>query len=79
MQMVIPVTSKWQLHIPKSIRSALKISRSGRMEIKTQGNKLLLTPVESKILKFAGKYEKYAKGKGINLNKIRDYIDYSKA
>lgn len=41
-------------------------------------DKQVLTLVESKTLKLAGKYEKYAKGKKINLERIRDYIDYSK-
>jgi len=79
MQTTISITSKWQIHIPKAARKALKLTKPTRIEVKTEGNKLVLIPVESKILKMAGKYAKYAKGKKINLNKIRDYIDYSQA
>lgn len=79
MQATISITSKWQIHIPKAARKALKLTRPTQIEVKTEGNKLVLTPVESKILKMAGKYAKYARGKKINLDRIRDYIDYSKA
>lgn len=79
MQATISITSKWQVHIPKAARKALKLTKPTQVEVRTEGNKLILTPVESKILKLAGKYAKYSKGKKINLNNIRDYIDYSKA
>lgn len=79
MQTTISITNKWQIHIPKAARKILKLTKPGRIEIKSKGNKLVLTPVENKILKMAGRYEKYAKGKKINLDRIRDYIDYSKA
>lgn len=77
MQQTISITSKWQIHIPKAARKALKLKQPHRLEIRTDGDKMILTPVKSEILKLAGKYEKYARGKKINLDKIRDYIDYS--
>lgn len=79
MHTTISITNKWQIHIPKAARKALKLTKPGRVELKTEDNKLVLIPVESKILQLAGKYEKFARGKRVNLNKIRDYIDYSKA
>lgn len=79
MQATISITSKWQVHIPKAARKALKLTKPTQVEIKTEGNKLVLTPIESRLLKLAGKYAKYAKGKKINLDRIRDYIDYSDA
>lgn len=78
MQTTISITNRWQIHIPKAARKILKLTKPGRIEIMSKGNKLVLTPVENKILKMAGKYEKYARGKKINLDRIRDYIDYSK-
>ena len=79
MQTTISITSRWQIHIPKAVRQALELTSPGKIEIRAVENSLVLTPVESKILKLAGRYEKYAKGKKVNLDKIRDYIDYSKA
>lgn len=79
METIISITNKWQLHIPKAARKALKLTKPGRVEIQTEGKRLVLTPIESRILQMAGKYQKYTKGKKINLDRIRDYIDYSKA
>lgn len=71
------ITNKWQIHIPQAARKALNLTKPGKFSIKTEKNRLVLIPLESRILKLAGKYKKYAKGKKINLEKIRDYIDYS--
>lgn len=79
MQATVSITSRWQIHIPKAARKALKLTKPSQVEIKTDGNKLVLIPVESKVLQLAGKYEKYARGKKIKLDRVRDYIDYSKA
>lgn len=79
MQATVSITSRWQIHIPKAARKALKLTKPGQVKIKAEGNKLVLIPVESKVLQLAGKYEKYTRGKKINLDRIRDYIDYSKA
>lgn len=77
MQQTISITDRWQIHIPTAARKALKLKQPGRVEVKTEGNKIILTPVKSAILKLAGKYAKYARGKNINLDRIRNYIDYS--
>lgn len=79
MQTTISITNKWQIHIPKAARKALNLTKPGRVQVKTEDNKLVLIPVESRILQMAGKYQKYTKDKKIDLNRIRDYIDYSKA
>lgn len=73
------ITSKWQIHIPQAARKTLNLTKPGKLLIKAEKNRLVLIPLESKILKLAGKYEKYTKGRRINLEKIRNYIDYSKA
>ncbi len=77
MQATISITSKWQVHIPKAARKVLGLKKPGTMEIKASKGKLILSPVKKTILDYAGKYAKYAKGKKINIDKIRDYIDYS--
>lgn len=79
MQTTISVTRKWQIHIPKAVREALKLEKPGMVEVKVQKDSLVITPTKSKILSMAGKYEGYAKDKKVSLDKIRDYIDYSKA
>lgn len=79
MQQTISITSKWQIHIPKAARKALKLTRPTQARVRVEGKNLIVIPQESKILQLAGKFAKYAKGKNINIDKIRDYIDYSKA
>lgn len=79
MQQTISITRKWQIHIPKAARQALKLNKPGQAEVRVKGKELIIRPIESKILQLAGKYAKYAKGKKINIDKIRDYIDYSNA
>ena len=73
----ISITNRWQIHIPKALRSVLSLEKPGKVEITAQPGKLIIKPAKSKIMQLAGKYEKYAKHKKINLDKIRDYIDYS--
>lgn len=79
MQTTISITRKWQIHIPKAARKALNLEKPGKAEVRVKGKELIVRPMESKILQLAGKYAKYAKGKKINIDKIRDYIDYSRA
>ncbi len=79
MQTTISITSKWQIHIPKEARKALGLKKPGRIEIKTKKGTLILTSPKKSILDLAGKYHYLLnkKTRKINIDKIRDYIDYS--
>lgn len=79
MQTTISITSKWQVHIPKAARKALGLKKPGVLEIKAKKGELVLTPAKKSILDYAGKYHYLlnAKTRKINIDKIRDYIDYS--
>ncbi|MBI2086454.1 AbrB/MazE/SpoVT family DNA-binding domain-containing protein [Candidatus Daviesbacteria bacterium] len=79
MQATISITNKWQVHIPKAARKALGIKKPGMMEIKAKNGALILTPAKKSILNYAGKYHYLLnkKNKKINIDKVRDYIDYS--
>lgn len=80
MEATIAVTSKWQIHIPKAMRSALGATKPGMVRIKAGKNKLVITPKKSGILSLAGKFHKYyLENPKIEIDNIRDYIDYSKA
>ena len=77
MQTTIAITNKWQIHIPKSIRGALGLDKPGKVAIKAVDGKIVITPAKSTIMQYAGKlHEKYNKKK-INIDKVRDLIDYS--
>lgn len=71
------ITRQWQIYIPESVREALKITKPSRIKAEIKGKSLVLTPQESPVLKLAGKYKHLKPKKPINLDRIRDYIDYS--
>lgn len=77
MTQTIAITRQWQIHIPKAIRKAIGMDKPGVAEIVAEDNKIIITPKKSGIMALAGKYEKYAKGKKIDLDNIRNKIDYS--
>lgn len=79
MQTTIAITSKWQIHIPKAMRKELGLKKPGVAHIQAQGRTIVIIPQKSKILQMAGKYAKYAQGKRIDVDNIRDYIDYTQA
>lgn len=81
MQTTISITSKWQIHIPKAARKAAGLKKPGIIEIKAKKGQLILTPAKKSILNYAGKYHYLLnkKTRKININRIRDYIDYSNA
>ena len=77
MQTTIAITNKWQIHIPKSLRGAIGLSKPGKVAIKAIPGKIILSPTKSTIMQYAGKlHDKYNKKK-INIDRARDLIDYS--
>jgi len=76
MQTTISITNKWQIHIPRALREEIGLNKPGQVVIKAQDDAIIIRPAKSAILQMAGKYEKSAKGKNINLENIRDKIDY---
>lgn len=80
MEATVALTSRWQIYIPKEMRSVLGVKKPGQVRLKTSKNKLVVTTQKSRILSLAGKYHKYyLRHKNVNVNRIRDYIDYSQA
>lgn len=79
MQTTISITKKWQIHIPKAARRDLGLKKPGTMKLEVKEGKIVLAPVKKSILDYAGKYHYLLtkKTRKINIDKIRDYIDYS--
>lgn len=73
----ISITNKWQIHIPKSLRSNFGLDKPARVAITAERGKIIITPAKSTIMQYAGKlHEKFTKKK-INIDQVRDLIDYS--
>lgn len=77
MEQIIAITSKWQIHIPLKIRQDLNWTKPSLVKISAQKQKIILQPQPSQILKLAGKFSHKKPVRKINLEKIRDFIDYS--
>lgn len=79
MEQIITVTNNWQIHIPILARKKLGLKKPGLLKATVEKNKLVLTPKKSSLLSLGGSLKKTYQKNPINLEKIRDYIDYSQA
>lgn len=77
MTQTIAITKQWQIHIPKAIRKAIGLVKPGVAEIKVEADKIIITPKKSSILELAGKYSHLYKKNPIDIDNIRNNIDYS--
>jgi bifunctional DNA-binding transcriptional regulator/antitoxin component of YhaV-PrlF toxin-antitoxin module len=79
MQTYTTITPKFQVHIPVSIRQKIGLKRHGRAIIRAEKKKIVIEPIKSSVLDLAGSLHHLYKKKPINIDRIRDYIDYSQA
>ncbi|MGB9706605.1 MAG: hypothetical protein ACPLXP_00820 [Microgenomates group bacterium] len=77
MEQTIAITPKWQIHLPVKFREKLGLITPGLVEIKLVKKMLIIKPKPSPLLKLAGKYQNRQPKRKINIERIRDYIDYS--
>ncbi len=77
MNTTISITNKWQIHIPKSLRASLGLDKPGKVSITGKPGKIIITPAKSIIMQYAGKLHEEYKKKKINIDNIREKIDYS--
>ena len=78
MSKTIAITKQWQLYIPEAIRKAVGLDMPTQATIEAKKGKIVITPQPSPLLQQAGKYHRYARGKDIDLDTIRDTIDYAR-
>jgi len=74
----ISITPKWQIHIPVKFRKMLGLVKPGIAEIELVRDAIVIRPRPSPVLKLAGKYRHIKPTQKINIERIRDEIDYSK-
>ena len=77
MKQTISVTKQWQVHLPRSIRQELGLAIPTSVDIEAKEGKIIITPRADSILEDAGRYARYAAQKDIDLDTVRDKIDYS--
>jgi bifunctional DNA-binding transcriptional regulator/antitoxin component of YhaV-PrlF toxin-antitoxin module len=76
MTQTISITNKWQVHIPVDIRKDLGINRPGLAQISTDKGVITIKPIENDVFKFAGRYNNEYRKSKVNIDKIREHIDY---
>lgn len=75
MTQTVTITPQWQVHIPKKVREMLKLDKPYKAKLTVKDNKIILEPQRSSIFELKGKLKKRHKP-GIDIDNIRDYIDY---
>ena len=75
MKGLITITPKFQIHLPVKIRKAAGMTKHGTAKILATKGKITITMIEDEITDLAGKF---AVKNPIPVEKIRNYIDYSK-
>ena len=78
MTTTVSITRQWQIYIPQSIRKELGLKYPTQAKLEVKNKKLTVTPKSNPYLKLVGKYAHIKPVKPIDLDNIRDYIDYSK-
>lgn len=77
MLQTITITPKWQIYIPNAAREILGLTKPVKAKLEVKEAKIIITPQKSALLELAGKYRHLYEKKKINLNRVRDYIDYA--
>jgi AbrB family looped-hinge helix DNA binding protein len=77
MELTVSITPKWQIHIPVAIRKKLKLTKPSQAVMTLRDDEIVIKPKKSQILAMGGKYKHLKPVKPINLDRVRDYIDYS--
>lgn len=78
MEQTVTITSKFQVHIPKAIREKAGILTHGPVTMRADAGKIVIEKRKGKgILAMAGKYRAQGKANPIDIDNMRDIIDYS--
>ncbi|MEK7127467.1 MAG: AbrB/MazE/SpoVT family DNA-binding domain-containing protein [Patescibacteria group bacterium] len=79
MSLAIAITSNWQMHIPQAMREAAGLNAPGIVMATVSPGEITIRPQKSKIMSLAGSLHAAHLKNPIDIDNIRNYIDYSKA
>ena len=73
------ITLNWQLHIPVKIRQAIGLKNHGKVQLETKDDQIIITKQKPQddIMSIVGSLKKEYKKNPIDIDNIRDHIDYS--
>lgn len=78
MNQLIAITQQWQIYLPEDIRKAVNLTKPTQAKISVKKKKIIIEPVESRFLQAAGCLSKVKPTTKIDIDNVRDYVDYSK-
>jgi len=78
MDTIITITQQWQIYIPEKVRELLDLINPVQARLEVKDKSIIITPQKSAILSLAGKYKTLSAKKRINLDRIRERINYSR-
>lgn len=78
MDTTITITQQWQIYIPEKVRELLDLINPVKARLEVKDRSIVITPQPSAVLSLAGKYKNLAAKKRVNLDRIRERIDYSR-
>jgi bifunctional DNA-binding transcriptional regulator/antitoxin component of YhaV-PrlF toxin-antitoxin module len=77
METTVSITKQWQIYLPQKVRKAMGLKHPTQAKLNVANKTLTITPTTSPYLKHVGKYTHLKPIKPIDLDNIRDFIDYS--
>lgn len=79
MSLAIAITSNWQLHIPQTMRISAGFNAPGMVMATARNGEITIRPQKSKIMSLAGSLHAAHLKNPVDIDNIRDHIDYSQA
>lgn len=77
MTMTAAITNNWQLHVPLAARKIAGFDKPGLVSITVKVGGLTIKPKKSRLLSLVGSLHKDYLKNPIDIDNVRDIIDYS--
>jgi bifunctional DNA-binding transcriptional regulator/antitoxin component of YhaV-PrlF toxin-antitoxin module len=75
MNTYVTITPQWQVHIPIAARKKAGFKTHGRARLEVRKGKIIISPQKNDFMDLAGTFKVK---NPIPVEKVRDYIDYSR-
>lgn len=73
------LTSRWQLHIPQAARAVAGFDKPSVVTVIAKKGAITIKPKKSKLMSLAGTLHSAHRKNPIDIDNLRDYVDYSQA
>lgn len=77
MEQTISITQQWQIYLPQNVRKKVGLTKPTMVNLRVEKGKIVVQPIKSRVLKLGGILSAAKPKTKINIEKIRDSIDYS--